>query len=50
MIQTSGSLLANDWTDVPVNGTNPKDNGNSVEYTPPTGLDKLFIRFRVVPN
>jgi hypothetical protein len=50
MIQTSGSLLANDWTDVPVNGTNPKDNGNSVEYTPPTGLDKLFVRLRVVPN
>jgi autotransporter-associated beta strand protein len=50
MIQISDTLAADDWENVPVNVTNPKDNGTSVEYTLPTGQGKLFTRLQVTPN
>ena len=49
-VQTSNTMNSGDWTNVPVNGTNPKDTGTSVEYTLPAGQGKLFARIVVVPD
>ncbi|MEY3896365.1 MAG: hypothetical protein RLZZ214_1885 [Verrucomicrobiota bacterium] len=49
-IQTSNTMAAGSWINVPVNGINPKDYGTSVEYTLPTGQGKIFTRLQVTPN
>ena len=49
-IQISNTMAAGSWANIPVNGTNPKDNGTSVEYTLPTGQGKAFTRLQVTPN
>ena len=49
-IQASNTMAIGSWINVPVNGTNPKDIGTSVEYTLPTGQSKLFTRLQVTPN
>jgi autotransporter-associated beta strand protein len=50
VVQTSSTMNSGDWTNVPVNATNPKDTGTSVEYTLPTGQGKIFARLVVVPD
>jgi hypothetical protein len=49
-IEISNTMAAGSWTNVPVNGTNPKDNGTSVEYTLPSGQGEIFTRLQVEPN